>query len=76
MDINFFIEQFADQFDETDVSEFTPDTDYKNLDEWSSLTALSVIAMVDGSFGVRINGDDIRSANTIDDLFQIVSSKK
>ena len=75
MDINFFIEQFADQFDETDVSEFTPDTDYKNLDEWSSLTALSVIAMVDGSFGVRINGDDIRSANTIDDLFQIVSSK-
>jgi len=76
MDINLFIEQFADQFDETDASEFTPDTDFKNLDEWSSLTALSVIAMVDNSFGVRINGDDIRSANTIDDLFQIVSSKK
>lgn len=76
MDINFFIEQFADQFDETDVSEFTSDTDFKNLDEWSSLTALSVIAMVDCSFGVRINGDDIRSANTINDLFQIVSSKK
>jgi acyl carrier protein len=76
MDINFFMEQFADQFDETDVSQFTPGTDFKNLDEWSSLTALSVIAMVDGSFGVRINGDDIRLANTINDLFQIVSSKK
>jgi acyl carrier protein len=76
MDINFFIEQFADQFDETDVSEFTPDTEFKNLDEWNSLTALSVIAMVDGNFGVRINGDDIRSANTINDLLQIVSSKK
>jgi acyl carrier protein len=76
MDIIFFVEQFADQFDETDVSEFTPDTDFKNLDEWSSLTALSLIAMVDGSFGVRINGDDIRLANTINDLFQIVSSKK
>jgi acyl carrier protein len=76
MDINFFIEQFADQFDETNTSEFTPDTDFKNLDEWSSLTALSVIAMVDGIFGVRINGDDIRSASTINDLFQIVSSKK
>jgi acyl carrier protein len=76
MDIIFFIEQFADQFDETDLSEFTPVTDFKNLDEWSSLTALSVIAMVDSSFAVRINGDDIRSANTINDLFQIVSSKK
>jgi acyl carrier protein len=76
MDINYFIEQFADQFDETEVDVFTPLTDFKNLDEWSSLTALSVIAMVDNSFGVRINGDDIRSANTINDLFQIVNSKK
>jgi acyl carrier protein len=76
MDISFFIKHFADQFDETDASEFTPDTDFKNLDEWSSLTALSVIAMVDGSFGVRINGDDIRLANTINDLFQIVIGKK
>lgn len=76
MDINLFIEQFGDQFDETDVSEFTPDTDFKNLDEWNSLTALSVIAMVDTCFGARINGDDIRSASTIDDLFQIVISKK
>lgn len=76
MDINLFIKQLADQFDETDASEFTPDTEFKNLDEWSSLTALSVIAMVDGIFGVRINGDDIRLANTIDDLFKIVNSKK
>lgn len=76
MDINLFIKQLADQFDETEASEFTPDTEFKNLDEWSSLTALSVIAMVDGIFGVRINGDDIRLANTIDDLFKIVNSKK
>ncbi len=76
MEIDFFINQFADQFDETDSSDFAPDTNFKNLEEWSSLTALSVIAMVDFSFGVRINGDDIRSANTINDLFQIVISKK
>lgn len=76
MDLDFFIEQFAEQFDETDLDKFTLDTNFKNLEEWSSLTALSVIAMVDGCFGVRINGDDIRSANTINDLFQIVSSKK
>jgi acyl carrier protein len=76
MDINFFIDQFADQFDETDVSLFTPETNFKNLDEWSSLTALSIIAMVDANFGVRINGDDIRSVNTINELFKIVSDKK
>ena len=75
MDVNFFIEQFTEQFDETDASEFTSETEFKNLEEWSSLTALSVIAMVDVNFRVRINGDDIRSANTINDLFLIVSSK-
>lgn len=76
MDIKFFIEQFADQFDETDISIFTSETNFKNLEEWSSLTALSIIAMVDVCFSIRINGDDIRSASTIGDLFQIVSSKK
>jgi acyl carrier protein len=76
MDINFFIEQFSDQFDDTDTSKFTPETDYKNLDEWSSLTALSVIAMIDASFSVRIDGEDIRNSTSINDLFQIVSSKK
>lgn len=76
MDINYFIEQFADQFDETEAVVFTSETDFKNLDEWSSLTALSVIAMIDNCFGVRVNGDDIRSANTINDLFHIVNSKK
>jgi acyl carrier protein len=76
MDIKFFIEQFAEQFDETDLESFTSETEFKNIEEWSSLTALSVIAMVDSCFAVRINGDDIRSANTINDLFNIVISKR
>ena len=75
MDFDFFIEQFKEQFDETDMSLFHRETDFKNLPEWSSLTALSIIAMVDQNFRIRINGDDIRSAKTIEDLFQIIISK-
>ncbi len=75
MDINLFIEKFSDQFDETDLNEFKPETDFKNLDEWNSLIALSVISMVDTIFCVRINGDDIRVSNTINDLFQIIINK-
>ncbi len=47
MDINEFITHFAEQFEETDTSSFSPATKFRELDEWSSLTALSVIAMVD-----------------------------
>lgn len=75
MDIKDFIENFADQFDDTDVSELTAGTKFKELDEWSSLIALSVIAMVDEEYDVAIKGDDIRNAETIHDLFDIVQSK-
>jgi len=75
MDIKEFIENFGDQFDDTDVATLTPDTVFKELDEWSSLVALSVIAMVDEEYDVSIKGDDIRTANTIEDLFNIVKSR-
>lgn len=75
MELKDFIENFANQFDDTDVSEFKAETDFKSLDEWSSLIALSIIAMVDEEYEVVIKGDDIRSANTIEDLFNIVKAR-
>ena len=75
MEINRFIENFADQLNDTEISEITSTTVFKDLDEWSSLTALSIIAMVDEEYDVILKGDDIRNAHTIEDLFNIVSSK-
>jgi len=75
MEIKDFIENFADQFDETDINELKPETEFKKLEEWSSLIALSVIAMVDEEYDVTIKGDDIRNSNTIEDLFNTVKSK-
>ena len=75
MDINSFIEHFAEQFDDTDVSEFKAETVFKEIDEWSSLIALSVIAMVDEEYEVTLKGEDIRNANTIEDLFNVVKSR-
>jgi len=71
-----FIKHFAAQFDETEMSEFTSTTVFKDLEEWSSLLALSVIAMVDEEYGVKIKGDDIRNSKTIEELYKIVESKK
>jgi acyl carrier protein len=70
-----FIELFAEQFDETDASEFQASTAFHDLEEWSSLIALSVIAMVDEEFEVTLKGDDIRAAVTIEDLYNTVKTK-
>jgi acyl carrier protein len=76
MEIKDFIQNFADQFDETDASVFTAETKFKELDEWSSLIALSVIAMADEEYDVTLKGEDIRNSSTIQDLFDIVNSRK
>lgn len=75
MEIKEFIANFADQFEDTDVSDIKAETVFKELDEWSSLIALSVIAMVDEEYDVALKGDDIRGANTVEDLFNVVKSR-
>lgn len=76
MSIQDFINNFAFQFDDTDASEFSANTEFKNLAEWSSLTALSIIAMIDEEYDVQLKGDDIRISSTIEELFNLVNSKK
>ena len=75
MELNEFVENFAEQFDDTDASEIKAETVFKELEEWSSLIALSVIAMVDEEYDVTIKGDDIRNSNTIEDLYNVVKSR-
>ncbi len=75
MELNDFIEKFAEQFDDTEMSEFKADTEFKALDEWSSLMALSIIAMVDDEYEITLKGDDIKNAETIEDLFNTVKIK-
>ena len=75
MTLDEFIEKFAAEFDDTAAEEFKADTEFKELDEWSSLTALSIIAMVDDEYDVIIKGNDILKSDTIQDLFAVVEKK-
>jgi len=75
MDINDFIQHFVELFDETDPSVFTPETVFHDLDEYSSLMALSIMAMVNVEYDVTLKGNDMSAAVTIEDLYNIVKSK-
>lgn len=76
MDINVFIANFAAQMEEIDPSLVTAQTNFHEIDEWSSLSALTIIAMVDDEYGVKITGDEIRNSQTVEDIFNIVKAKK
>lgn len=76
MNINEFVDNFAGQFDDTPADQIKPETIFRDLDEWSSLVALSIIAMVDEEYGVTLKGDDIKSAVTVQDIFNRVVALK
>jgi len=76
MEIQEFIKNFGNQFDDTDVSEFTPETKFRELDEWSSLNALAVLNMIGKKYDILLKPDEMKFANTIQELFDLVNCKK
>lgn len=72
MNLDQFIEYFAGLFDETPPETINASTRFKELEEWSSLVALSVIAMIDEEYDVEFRGDDIRDSQTVEDLYHVV----
>ncbi|HRN54806.1 MAG TPA: hypothetical protein PLL71_00055 [Agriterribacter sp.] len=75
MEKNQFLQSFAEQFDETDPAVITMDTKFKEMDEWSSMVALMIIAMVDENYNKKITGADLRETDTIEQLFDRVNGK-
>ena len=75
MDIKNFIENFADQFEDTEANVFTAETKYREWDEWSSLVALSILAMIDEEYDVQLKGEEMRATNTVRELYDLVVSK-
>ena len=73
MEIKDFIQNFAEQLDDTDVVTLTPETEFRSLDDWSSLAALSVIAMIDEEYGIALDSDTFRKAKTIQELFNLIN---
>jgi acyl carrier protein len=75
MELQEFVQNFANQFDDTDAELFTPLTKFRDLEEWSSLIGLSIILMIDEEYGITIEADDMKQAQTIEELFNIVKAK-
>ena len=76
MNIESFINNLYEQY-ELDEGEMDlrADTKYKEVDDWDSLVALSVIAMVDDEYSVTIDGDAIRGTSTVQELYDLVKQK-
>ena len=75
MELEKFVKDFANQFDETDPETITAATAYKDLDEWSSLIAFTVLAMVKVEYDKTVTGAELRHCLTVEDLFNTIAAK-
>jgi acyl carrier protein len=76
MEANDFIKNFAAQFDDTDASEFTLETRFRELDEWSSLNALAILNMIGKKYSVILKPEEMKPTQTVQELFNLVQSKR
>ena len=75
MTLDEFVKVVANEFQETPVEEITAQTHYRELPEWSSMVALSVLSAIDDEFDIMLTGGDIRNTTTIEDLYNIACSR-
>lgn len=75
MELHDFVANFADLFDDTDPSEIKADTHFRDLEEWSSLIGMSIIALAKTEYGKSVSGTELRTCNTVEDIFNLISSK-
>lgn len=76
MELQEFVVNFAEQFDDTEMDVFTPETAFRELEEWSSLTGLAVLNMIAKKYEVKVTPAELKSVETVIALFELVQSKK
>ena len=75
MEISIFLQKFSEILEDTDISLINPNTVFRDLEEWDSLTALSLIAMVDEEYSLKLTGDDIKKSISLQDVFEKIKNK-
>jgi len=75
MSIEEFILKIEAEIEELPKGRLQPETNYRQIPEWSSMHALILIALAETEYNVTLTGEDLRSCQTVGDLFQVIKSR-
>lgn len=74
MKLEEFVKKVQGEMQDTPADQITADVNYKELDEWGSLTSLGLISMIEEEYDKLITGADIRAQNSVKELWEFVES--
>ena len=69
-----FIENLAEAL-EMEAASIELAAKFRDYDAYSSLTELSVLAMLDSEYGIEIEMEEFEEYTTVDDLLNLVKEK-
>ena len=76
MTIEQFIEDFENAVEDVEPGTLGAETIFKSIEQWDSLSVLTVIAMLDAEYDIRLKARELKEAETLRDLFSIVKKRK
>jgi acyl carrier protein len=75
MELNDFFKKIESEIEDLEPGSLTPDKDYRELEQWSSMYALIIIALIDTEYNVTLTGEDLKNTSTVRDLYDVVKSR-
>jgi acyl carrier protein len=73
MSLQRFIEDFEEAVEDIEPNSLTAATNFKALEAWDSLAVLTVIAMVDAEYDLRLKADILKDCDTLEALYARVT---
>lgn len=68
-----FLNAFRELFPETPAEGINWDTEFKYLDDWSSMTTLTLVAMVEDNYDYSLSSEEVRGVDTVEELYNIIN---
>lgn len=70
-----FLNLFAAQFEDVSINDIHPEKRFRDIEGWDSFIALSIMAMIDEEYDVKIKPEEMQKSQTIKDIYDIVNSR-
>ncbi|NBB79071.1 MAG: acyl carrier protein [Verrucomicrobia bacterium] len=71
-----FIETFENTVEDIEPGSLNGQTIFRSLKQWDSLAVLMVVNMVDAEYDVRLNSRQMKEAETLGELYQLIANKR
>jgi len=76
MNIHDLINDIETEFEEIENGTLIPKSSIRDIEGWSSMHALILIALIDNNYDILLTGEELKNALTIQDLYDIILKRK